>query len=1002
MNKIRLVRCACLLLLLISAGAAQPAVFDIANGDIAGLKAALNAANTNGVSDTINLAAGGTYTLTTVDNSVSGPNGLPQISDDVAGVDLIINGNGARIQRSSAPGIPLFRILEVGSGARLDCSGLTIANGKLSGSAVPNSVGGGIYFSGEALNLTGCTITANSAASGAGIYTTGAILLTSCSVTENICPATGEGGGIWNNGQLTLVDSWLNLNTAGSGGGIWNLAQATLRNSTVSNNSAVNGGGIENLSTGSLTLLGCTLSRNTASERGGALINISGAMEIRCTTFAFNSAPDGLHGGAGAIQYNSGNINDPAIILSNNIFQQGMSGPNFATAGGPIVSQGHNLSSDGAGASGSSTGPGGLLNAFGDIRNTNANLGPLQNNGGSTLTHAPVFPSAAIDSGDDSVLGAPLGLTTDQRGTGFARLRGPHVDVGALESGVALVVTTIDDHDDGSCTAADCTLREAITAANTAGSADVSFSPGLTGTVQLSSALPNVSANLLLQGPGPNLLAVRRNSGGDYRIFTISNGSITGPVVSLQGITISNGRAEQNESGGGIYNGTGSLTLQQCAVVGNHTANFGGGIVNSEGTLYLEGCTVAGNAARDGGGIASVNTLQRERRSYFYNSTISGNTAEGGNGGGIYSTAQNSGSIADSLLVNCTLSGNSAMPLGFNGGTGGAIFNGGSSSGNASLSLDDCTVAGNSAPNTGGIYNNNFTATAAVALQNTILKNGATGGNLLSSGQINSLGHNLADDVTGDATNTGTGPGGYLNAPSDIRNTDPLLGPLQDNGGLTFTRALLMGSAAINAGEDTVDSEIDQRGYLLVGTNDIGAFEFGAAVPSIPILSAVSRKVHGTAGSFDINLPQSGPLGIECRSGGAGGNHQLIVTFANPVSVGGVSVTSINGLAHATKSVSANVVTINLSGVANAQALMITLSDVNNGETIGTTAIPMGVLFGDTTGNGAVSSSDISQTKLASGQAITNARFRNDFNLSGSINASDVSAVKLSSGTALP
>ena len=62
----------------------------------------------------------------------------------------------------------------------------------------------------------------------------------------------------------------------------------------------------------------------------------------------------------------------------------------------------------------------------------------------------------------------------------------------------------------------------------------------------------------------------------------------------------------------------------------------------------------------------------------------------------------------------------------------------------------------------------------------------------------------------------------------------------------------------------------------------------------------------------------------------------------------------------------------------------------------------MGVLLGDVNGNGSVNSTDVSQTKLQSGQAVTNANFREDVNVNGSINATDVSSVKLKSGTALP
>ena len=102
------------------------------------------------------------------------------------------------------------------------------------------------------------------------------------------------------------------------------------------------------------------------------------------------------------------------------------------------------------------------------------------------------------------------------------------------------LVTTLDDHDDGTCNTADCTLREAINLANTRTNSLIGFSPGLTGTIQLASVLPSLTASVAIQGPGADLLTVRRNTGGNYRIFNITPASIT---VALSGLTISNGNA---------------------------------------------------------------------------------------------------------------------------------------------------------------------------------------------------------------------------------------------------------------------------------------------------------------------------------------------------------------------------------------------------------------------------------------------------------------------------
>jgi hypothetical protein len=168
-------------------------------------------------------------------------------------------------------------------------------------------------------------------------------------------------------------------------------------------------------------------------------------------------------------------------------------------------------------------------------------------------------------------------------------------------------------------------------------------------------------------------------------------------------------------------------------------------------------------------------------------------------------------------------------------------------------------------------------------------------------------------------------------------------------------------------------------------------------------LSAVSRKVHGAAGTFDVNLPLvaiGGAVGIECRTGAVAGAHQEVITFANPVTVGGLAVTS--GTGSATYSVAGAVVTVNLTGVTNAQRLGVTLMNVNDGTHTGDVLIPMGVLSGDTNANGSVSAADVSQTKAQSGNTATAGNFRTDVNASGSISAADVSLVKSRSGTVLP
>ena len=84
-------------------------------------------------------------------------------------------------------------------------------------------------------------------------------------------------------------------------------------------------------------------------------------------------------------------------------------------------------------------------------------------------------------------------------------------------------------------------------------------------------------------------------------------------------------------------------------------------------------------------------------------------------------------------------------------------------------------------------------------------------------------------------------------------------------------------------------------------------------------------------------------------------------------------------------------VTVNLIDVANAQTIIVTLFGVNDGTTTSNVSVPMGLLLGDTTGNGSVNASDVSQTKARSGQTVDATNFRSDVTVNGSINASDVS-----------
>ncbi|HEU0209064.1 MAG TPA: dockerin type I domain-containing protein, partial [Candidatus Udaeobacter sp.] len=170
------------------------------------------------------------------------------------------------------------------------------------------------------------------------------------------------------------------------------------------------------------------------------------------------------------------------------------------------------------------------------------------------------------------------------------------------------------------------------------------------------------------------------------------------------------------------------------------------------------------------------------------------------------------------------------------------------------------------------------------------------------------------------------------------------------------------------------------------------------------VRTAVSRKTHGAAGVFDINLPLTGTPGVECRNGsGVGsGDHQIVVSCVAPV----VSLTDIlvvsGTITGGSVAASGNVITLNLNGVANAQRLVLEFRGVSDGVNTGNFTLQIGFLVGDTNGNGSVNASDVSQVKVQSGQTVTGTNFRTDVSVNGSINASDVSLAKARSGTALP
>jgi hypothetical protein len=422
---------------------------------------------------------------------------------------------------------------------------------------------------------------------------------------------------------------------------------------------------------------------------------------------------------------------------------------------------------------------------------------------------------------------------------------------------LANVVTVTNTNDSGPGS-----LRQALMIANDGDT--ITFT--VSGTITLTSGGLLVAKNVTVSGPGSNQLSIDGNQAA--LVF----GIFPGKTATISGLTIRNAEAGVwNEQGtlavsncgvtnayDGLYNHEGTLNVNNCVLSGNSdlglytyfgvttvsnctvsgnssgglfndgphggppppndpigspgsmtvadsmiSNNSGPGVWNITGFLTVLNSTLSGNSAgqsSDGGGILSGTFFKAPAEVTVMNSTISGNSAPDV-GGGI------AGGYWGVVIVNSTISGNSA------GNSGGAIATG------AAL-ITNSTISGNSATSGGGIY-----TYGNVEISNTILNAGASGENIFNNGgTVTSHGYNISSD----------NGGGYLNAPGDQINTDPLLGPLQDNGGPTLTHMLLPGSPAIDAGDPnfTPPPFHDQRGpcfYRVFGRPrwriDVGSVE---------------------------------------------------------------------------------------------------------------------------------------------------------------------------------
>lgn len=643
---------------------------------------------------------------------------------------LAIEGPGAhRLTVRRGDTAPDFTIFNASS-ARLSISGMTISNGR--------DVGGG-----------------------AGL--------------------DGFGGGIDSlSGALTLFDVHVQGNHATAGGGAAiGQNDAWISHSTFSGNSATASSGgiqIENQTRPS-RLANVTISGNVSSAIAGGIGNINSVVEIIDSTIADNR--DGFPGALRTASQAGGT----AITRLRNTLLSGNATANVAVVvdvgSATIVSDGFNLSSDTSAVA--------FLTQATDQNNVDARLGPLARQGGNTPTHLLRADSPAIDRGHRS------GFPTDQRNLAraFDLATTPNSidggDIGAVEM-QAIVVSNILD-------AGASSLRAAITAANTNGTGfdDIVFDStvfNVQRTIDVATALPVITTNLTLSGPGANLLEVHRASGApEFSVFRGSNGLV---LLALSGLTVSNGLVDL-DAGGGVSS-AGDLTLHGVRITGNSALSFGGGIFLLR-NADIDHCTFDSNSTPNGGGAIYI-TANFDSRVRIANSTITANSA--GTGGGIAQYASGPRLVLE--IVNTTIAGNTAS-----GASGQSIS----------------SVAANVGSST------------TVSLRNSILSS-ASSPNLSVSSEsgasavVASRGFNLASDAAAV----------FLNQASDQNSANAGLAPLGNNGGTTPTHALLMTSQALDRGNNAGSGAIqDQRGNVprtvdLPAANalggdgtDIGAYE---------------------------------------------------------------------------------------------------------------------------------------------------------------------------------
>lgn len=669
-----------------------------------------------------------------------------------------------------------------------------------------------------------------------------------------------------------------------------------------------------------------------ATVNGGGLEANTSVSLLNCTVTRNRTDSDDNFSGIGGGIYNSGSATLKNSIVAGNFQGSGTAASDLAGT----FSGDHNLIGDAATAGGLSHNVDGNIvgsNGAGTLPIESVLDTELRDHGGLTETHGLITNSPAVNAGSNSAV-MDASLSTDQRGNGFVRVADGTVDIGALEiQTLNLIVDTLTDESDQDFSTGDLSLREAIEQANANPGMDtILFDIGSNNPeIDLLPALGEleITDDVLIDGINTNITGGQVTIDGQQSVRPIHVSS-TNAIVNLSHLTIKNGwssddgagilneggtltvnslsftgnisqgdggalsseygtltvfdsaftnnsaegqgggiRATNNTTtvtgsvfygnvseseGGGIYSHAGQLTLSESAVSGNHAAVKGGGI-GGTAAISIIGTTISDNTAQSGGGIGLYGTVASK---LILNSTISGNSASEHGGGLEVNT--------DVSLINCTITGNRADSDGNNSGDGGGIRND-----DGVLTLGNTIVAGNYQGLEDTPNDLDGVVTGGASLVNNLPEYAAGDNYFIDELPQIAIGdHNLIGDA-GSAGGLIDGIDGNIvgNHGTGTLEITSILNPiLLDNGGITQTHELVRNSPAIDAAfnQTAVNSGLteDQRGVARIqdgdhnstSTLDIGAFEF-FAVSSQYDLRIVKSETE-TAANGELNsLPEN-------------------------------------------------------------------------------------------------------------------------------------------------